>query len=162
MKRALVWLFPSEFLHNPAYFRAISLAGLYVALLLSQLFTFEKFAEVTLGFGFPGGLVSAWVLAVLIPFAELCAIPYLISMRISARLRNISYWSVLAVPMLWLIVLVWQVVSSGASQLNAGLFGATLMTPVGPWLIVFSLIMLWAAVLVVREFPKRRRQVNAK
>ncbi|MGB4762074.1 MAG: hypothetical protein WBP12_01800 [Candidatus Saccharimonas sp.] len=156
MKRVLLWLFPDEFMRNPAYFRGIALAGLYVALLLSQLFTFEKFAEVTLGFGFPGGLATAWIVAVIIPLIELAALPYLISMRLPAWVRNVSYWCVLAVPVLWLVILLWQLLSSSASQLNAGIFGATLTTALGPWLIVFGVIMFWAAVLVARELPRRR------
>ncbi|MGB4768504.1 MAG: hypothetical protein WBP22_04560 [Candidatus Saccharimonas sp.] len=156
MKRVLTWLFPAEFLREPAYFRGIALAGLYVALLLAQLFTFEKFAEVTLGFGLPGGIVTAWVLAVMIPMIELMAVPYLISMRLGARLYRISRWCVIAVPVLWLLLAFWQLLASGASQLNAGLFGATLTVPVGLWFIVFSAIMLWAVVLVVRELPVRR------
>lgn len=156
MKRVLKWLFPAEFMRNPAYFRGIVFAGLYVALLLSQLFTYEKFAEVTLGFGLPGGLVMAWALAVLIPVTEAAAVPYLISMRLSKRARAVSKWCVLAVPALWIILLLWMLLSSGSSQLNAGIFGATLSTPVGPWLLVLMGLMLWAAVLVVRELPVRR------
>lgn len=155
MKRVLTWLFPTEFLREPAYFRGIALAGLYVALLLAQLFTFEKFAGVTLGFGLPGGTATAWVLAVMIPMVELMAVPYLISMRMGAQLYRVSRWCVIAVPVLWLLLAFWQVLASSASQLNSGLFGATLIAPVGLWFIMFSAILLWAAVLVVRELPTR-------
>lgn len=157
MKHRLQWLFPREFLQNPAYFRALGLAFLYVGLLLAQLFTFEKFADVTYGFGLPGGMVTAGTLAVFIPLIELMALPFLISMKLDRRLRTLARACVVAVPGIWLILLVWQVAADSASKVNAGLFGATLTTPVGSWLIIFAALMLWAAILVVRELPKRRR-----
>lgn len=156
MKRVLSWLFPAEFVRNPAYFRALALAGLYVAFVLSQLFTYEKFAEVILGFGLPGGVVTAWILAVTLPLIEVMAVPYLISMRVNKRMRRVSRLCVLAVPAVWLVLLLWILLSPSASQLNAGIFGATLVTTVGPWLLVLMGLMLWAAVLVVRELPLRR------
>lgn len=153
----LRWLFPPEFLHNPAYFRALGLGFLYVGLLLAQLFTFEKFTDVTYGFGLPGGMVTAGILAVLIPLVELMALPFLISMKLDRRLRAVARACVVAVPVLWLILLLWQLVADSAAKVNSGLFGATLTTSVGSWLVVFAALMLWAAILVVRELPKRRR-----
>ena len=155
MKQFMRTLFPKEFFTNTAHFRALTLSALYVGVAIAQLFTYEKFAGVIEGFGLPGGGVTAGILAVLLPLAACTALPYLLSMRLSARLRTISGAAVLVTPIVWLAIAVWLNFAPNASQLNAGIFGATITTSVGLWTIAFTLLWVWAAILVVRELPHR-------
>ena len=95
------------------------------------------------------------VMAALLPLFEVLALPYLLSMKLSMRARRTSKIAVLCVPCLWLLVaLVANVVASDG--INSGLLGATIPTMNGWWLVAFAALLLWTAVLVVRELPKRK------
>ena len=155
MKKFLHRIFPAEFFKNPAYVRALVLAGLYLVFCLTQLFTFERFTEVTAGYGLPGGAVTAAVLAGLIPLLEVMALPYLISMKLSSEWRRVSMWATLAVPILWLLIALWLNFAPALGEVNTGIFGATLVTMSGLWFVLFSALLLWSAVLTVRELPSR-------
>ncbi len=156
MKKFIRSLFPKEFYINTAYFRALVLAILYLGVVVAQLFTYEKFADVLRGFGLPGGDVTAVALAALSPLVVGAALPFLLSMRLGARLRQITRVAVVAAPSLWLVLAVWVNFAPNASKLNSGIFGATITTGVGLWIIAFTILWLWAAVLVVRELPVRK------
>ena len=158
MKKMMKHIFPYDFFTNPAYFRAFVLSLLYLGVVVAQLFTFEKFADVTLGYGLPGGTTTAAIVAGDIVLLEAMALPYLISMRIGERWRQVSRWAVLSVPVMWLLLGLWLNFSPYVDKVNSGLFGATIITPVHYWLIVFALLWLWAAVLVTRELPARQHQ----
>lgn len=156
MKQFIRTVFPKVFFTSPQYFRALALGVLYLGVAIAQLFTYEKFSGVIQSFGLPGGVVVANILAVLLPLAACAALPFLLSMRIDSRLRAISRTAVLATPSLWLVIAVWLNFAPNASKLNAGIFGATIPTDVGLWVIAFTLLWVWAAVLVVRELPVRK------
>ncbi len=157
MQKMLKHIFPDEFFKNPAFFRAFILGMMYVGLIVTQLFTFEKFTDVVAGFGLPGDRVVAVAVAVLIPFVEIVALPYLVSMKLSERVRAVTRVASLVAPSLWLVLAIWMNVFPGASRLNSGLFGATIPTVVGIWVILFAALWLWAVVLVVRELPPRSK-----
>lgn len=154
MKRLLHAIFPKEFFTRPEYFRALVLGVLYIGTLIAQLFTFERFKNVLAGYLLPGGEVTVALLSWLLPILALLALPFLASMRIGRTLRTISRTAVVALPLLWLVIGVWGNVVAGYGG-NSGLFGATLLTPIGLWQIALALLWLWAALLVVRELPQR-------
>ncbi len=154
MQKMLKHIFPPEFFSDHAYFRAFVLGVLYVGLAIAQLFTFEKFAGVVAGFNIAGGIVTANLLAIIIPLVEIAALPFLISVTMSSgRLWRVARGSVLIAPVLWFVLSVWQNVSSLADKTNSGILGATIPTGVGIWFIAFTLLWFWAALLVVRELP---------
>lgn len=157
MSTLLSWIFPREFFERPQYFRAFGLGMVYLLLLLAQLFTYEKFADITFGFGIIGGEVTSRSLAVLLPLAALFALPYLMSMRVSAGIRSISRFSVALMPILWLFVGLWINLSPSASHENTGLLGATFVTLVGWWVVVVAALLLWAAIAVIRGLPLRSK-----
>jgi len=126
-------MFPPEFRKNPVHFQGLGLAFVYVTLAILQLFTFESFVEVTLGFGFPGGRVVAIIIALLLPIAEILALPYLISMKVP----------------LWTNI-------SGNNGDNLGIFGATLYTANQWWSVGFVALVSWAAWLIYVAQPSRR------
>lgn len=156
MKQLIRSVFPKEFFTNPAYFRALTLGVLYLGVAIAQLFTYEKFADVLKGYGLPGGQGTVVVLAVLLPLVACASLPFLLSMRLSRRLRRIAGVAVVLTPCVWLLLAVWVNFATNASKLNTGIFGATLDVPVGLWFIAFTLLWLWAAALVVRELPVRK------
>lgn len=155
VKKYITHLFPSDFFVTPVYFRAIALALLYLGILLSELFTFEKYSGILSEFGLPGGHVTVVVFTWLMPLVLAGALPFLISMRLSTWLYKISRGLAIAAPVLWLVLGVWMNISNSDGH-NTGLFGATLTTPVGWWIVGFALLWLGVAILCVRELPRRK------
>lgn len=154
MKDHILTLFPADFHKNPVHFQALGLALVFTVLSLAQLFTFEHFGEVTLGYGLPGGLVVATILAFLLPVTEILALPYLLSMRLHAKLYVVSRVSVIVTGSLWVCVALWTNLT-GNTDTNAGIFGATLYTPNQWAYIVFVLLLLWASWLMYVAKPQR-------
>lgn len=154
MKRYILAMFPSEFHKNPVHFQALGLALVFTVLSLAQLFTFEHFADVTLGYGLPGGVVVATILAFLLPGAEILAIPYLLSMRLPAKLYFVSRISVIVTGSLWVCVALWTNLT-GNTESNVGMFGATLYTPNQWCFIIFTVLLLWASWLMYMAKPRR-------
>ena len=156
VKKFMHQLFPPEFFASPVYARAIVLGSVYLGTLLLQLFTFEKFADVTRQFDLPGGDGAAVVLTWILPLLSATALPYLISMKLNPISYKISRAAVIITPTVWVFLAAWQNIAAKGA-LNTGLFGATIVTPVGLWSILFALLWLWASVLCVRELPQRKK-----
>lgn len=148
-------VFPKEFYRNTAYWRAFTVAGVMIVLVVMQLFTFEDYPGLIADFQLPGGMVIAWVFAILIPLLEIASLPYLLSMRIPPKIRLISKWAVLAVGAVWILISLWVVFRMGMS-VESGIFGATLTTASGWWMVMFSVLLLWSGWLVSRELPVRK------
>jgi len=148
-------IFPKEFYRNTAYWRAFTVAGVMIALVVIQLFTFENYPGLIGNFQLPGGIVVAWILAILIPFLEIASLPYLLSMKIPVRIRLASRWAVLATGAAWILISLWVVIRMGTS-VESGIFGATLATESGWWMVVFSGLLFWSGWLVRRELPARK------
>ncbi|MCA9340253.1 MAG: hypothetical protein KDA17_05045, partial [Candidatus Saccharibacteria bacterium] len=55
-------MFPQEFFEKPVFLRGLLLAGVYLVLIISQLFTYEKFYDVIAGLGLGGGKIVTGVL----------------------------------------------------------------------------------------------------
>lgn len=156
MKKLLQQIFPPIFFTSPVYFRAIILALVYVGVLLTELFHFEDMPGIVSGFNLPGGHIVAVLVAGLLPLLVAISLPYLISMRLSQRSYVVCRAAVIATPIVWTLLGLW--LNIGVPWLdNTGLFGATIITPLGWWLVAFALLWLWSAVLVVRELPQRKK-----
>lgn len=137
--------------------RAFVLGMLYLGIVIAQLFSFEKFSSVTAGYALPGGTIIAALVAGGLILCEVAALPYLISMELSVRWRGVSKWAAVITPGLWFVLSVWLNVAPHVDKLNTGLFGASIPTVVGIWLIAFAALWLWAAILVTHELPVRAR-----
>lgn len=160
MRNLLKYIFPKEFHGYPAYLRGFILGMFYLAIVILQLFTFEKFADVTRGYGFAGGMTTAAAIAGGLVLIEVSALPYLISMRMSQKWRRVAECAVIGTPIVWLLIALWLNLSPLTDKTNTGLFGATIATPVHVWLIAFASLWLWAAILVTRELPARYRPLR--
>ena len=107
-----------------------------LAMLLAQLFTFEKFPGLLADASLWGG----W--AVVLVVLELLWMPYLVDMRVSAKARRLSA----EVGMVVLILLGYLAVNTYGDEQSA-LFGATVAVP-GSWAAWF-LAGLWGLFFVV-------------
>lgn len=156
MKNMLKYIFPPEFFVSPVYFRAFVLGFLYLLVIVLQLFTFERFAAVVGGFVPVKSTILIAILAFSLPLIEAASLPYLISMKLPKKYWSVSRQVALIVPCVWLAIAIWQNLSPAVDRENTGLFGATLPTSVGLWVIAFSMLWVWATYLVRRELPRRK------
>ena len=142
-------IFPEHLRRDPAYWRRLALGIVVTFLIITQLFTFEKFADITSGWHVAGGGVVAALLAGLLPLLELGGLPFLLSMDMSRGSRRISPACLLAVSAAWFGVALWCFLAVPMSE--SGLFGATLPLLNGWWTVAFTGLLGVAVVLVVRE-----------
>lgn len=155
MKEYIRAIFPADFKHNMAFWRAFILGIVMLSLALSQLFKFEEFPELIGMMRVPGGDAMSWALAIILPLLEAASLPYLLSMRISSRARRASRWSGFAAAILWLLLTIWTSVTMGMS-VESGIFGGTIATNSGWWSVLFAMLLAWSYWLTMRELPKRR------
>ena len=142
-------IFPEHLRRDPVYWRRLALGIVVTFLIITQLFTFEKFADITSGWHVAGGGVVAALLAGLLPLLELGGLPFLLSMDMSRGSRRISQACLLAVSAVWFGVALWCFLAVPMSE--SGLFGATLPLLNGWWTVAFTGLLGVAVVLVVRE-----------
>lgn len=110
-------------------------AAFFVLLAVSQLFTFEQFAEV-LQQRYAGLDNVAAVLAACIVILEVAAIPFFLAMPLSPAAR------VLSMVAGWVAIGIWFVLSLtalAAGNDSTALLGATLDVPGGWWTVCFTL-----------------------
>lgn len=142
-------IFPEHLRRDPAYWRRLALGIVVTFLIITQLFTFEKFADITSGWHMAGGGVVAALLAGVLPLLELGSLPFLLSMDMSRGSRRISQACLLVVSAVWFGVALWCFLAVPMSE--SGLFGATLPLLNGWWTVAFTGLLGVAVVLVVRE-----------
>ncbi len=142
-------IFPEHLRRDPAYWRRLALGIVVTFLIITQLFTFEKFADITSGWHVAGGGVVAALLAGVLPLLELGSLPFLLSMDMSRGSCRISQACLLVVSAVWFGVALWCFLAVPMSE--SGLFGATLPLLNGWWTVAFTGLLGVAVVLVVRE-----------
>lgn len=115
---------------------SLTAAAMLVCMLLAQLFNYEDFA-VTLGTVLPfNDIVGTKVLAASIVALELLALPYLLSMYLSALMRVTCALAAAAVALFWLMI-----AFTNAHASNSAFFSTTIDLPGG------IIAALWAVVL---------------
>ena len=115
-------------------------AGYILVIVLSQLFSFDKFPAMLAGM--PG--VMAVVCAIVLVITEIGALPFLLAMDVSVRLRKVS--AVMGVVALLLLTLLeGMAFHHGVSMI----FGATFDLPGGSWSLLFLagvwILAIWAS-----------------
>ena len=130
MKQFITSIFPKEVFRTRANYAAFGLACWTVAMLVLQLFAFEKFP------GTFGGLLNDAQVraAVAIVIAELLSLPFLLSMRLPDAVRRISGMLVVLAPFIF------SFVGNG----RVSLFGARL--PAIPAVCGAIVAIVWLAV----------------
>lgn len=145
MKQFIASIFPKEFFTTRANYVAFYLAWWTVAVLVLQLFAFEKFP------GTFSGLSSDVQVraAVTIVIVELLSLPFLLSMRLSDVVRRISGMLSVLAPFIWIIL---SFVGNG----RVSLFGAKL--PATPAVCGAAVATVWLAVAMYCCTVERRKK----
>ncbi len=121
------------------------LAAILIAMVVAQLFTFEKFPDVIAHMGLPAGNDFAALRAALIAILEVASVPFLLGMRLSHLARIVSMVAGWMVVIAWTFASVW---TYGAG-VNGGLLGATIPLRSAWWTILFCLgligLTIWTA-----------------
>ncbi len=149
-------ILPQEFFQDAAHTRGFVLATVYLFLIITQLFTFEKYPPIILGYALPGGMVVAAFIAGVIPLIEIAALPSLLSMKLTPFWRKVSQLCAIKVGVVWAIIGMWLSIRFGQWESESGLLGATLPTTGGLWMVLFGGLLALAAYLTIRELPVRK------
>lgn len=127
---------------------SIALAGVFVALAVAQLYSFEEFPAVIASLWLPGGSAFARLCAALLVVGEVLALPFLLFMRLSPAMRTVSMvagWGVVAG---WLAISLWINLSVNAVT-NSGVLGATIPVTPGWWMVglfvVLGMVTAWVS-----------------
>jgi hypothetical protein len=113
-------------------------AGIIILIAVAQLFTFEKFPDVTTSLHLPMSQNFASILPSLIVTFEVFSLPSLLIMNISPLMRALSMLFNWLIAGIWLFIALWTTFTVNAIT-NVGLLGASVKLPAGWWFILFSL-----------------------
>lgn len=123
-------------------------AVILIVFVLCQLFTFDGFVRLLESFWLPSGAKFAQVLASIIVFCELFALPFLLRMKLSLLMRIISMVLSWLVPIIWLILTLWLNVTVNAIS-NVGFLGTIVRITPGWWAfcvsIAIGLMSIWSS-----------------
>jgi len=126
---------------------AMILAAFLIVMVVGQLFTYEKFAEVINGFDFFPSKETSTIAAALIVIFEVASLPFLLRMRLSPLARVISVVAGWLVLLFWFGMSIWLNITFSLAP-NSGVLGDTVHLPIGEWMISFFgvliLLDLWA------------------
>jgi len=106
-------------------------AGILVVFAVTQLFTFDKFAEFMLSIHLPLSDPLAYAVAPVLVAAEVFALPFLLRMTLSPAFRWLSMLCGWFVAVLWLFITIWIVTMSPSSP-TVGFLG-TLVDLIPGW-----------------------------
>lgn len=153
MKDALRRYLLNDFFTSRGVRYGLILGAVYLALLLTQLFTFESFPAVVRTWALPGGEITASLLTIAIPLMEAASLPYLISMKVQRRALLVSRGATIAAAAVWVVISLWLVMRMVVAE--SGLFGATISLPAGVWMLGYTALLLASALVVVGEKNKQ-------
>ena len=140
-----------------AYMYAIIL----IVFVLAQLFTFDDFLTLIESFWLPGGAPVAHLLGGIIVISEVFALPFLLGMKLSPLMRIISMGLGWLVPLIWLKLSFWLVLTVNAVS-NIGILGTKVRLIPGWWAVFFSLALgilaAWASWGLWPLVGQRRRK----
>ena len=128
---------------------------LTLLVLIAQLFTFEKFADVLRAYHLPGGETVVGALIVFIPLLELLSLPFWVSMRMSRALRITGHCVAIATPIIWLALVGYRVVTV-SEPTNSGILGATVPIATSLYLLIAIVACGAIAYYVSKRLPARK------
>jgi len=115
-------------------------ALIILAMVVTQLFTFDTFLVLLASFGLPGGTQLSYVLGALIVITEVLALPFLLRMPLSKAFRWVSIVSSWVVSVIWIKIAAWVVITEQPVD-NVGFLG-TLVGLIPGWWAIFVAISL--------------------
>ena len=116
---------------------SIFFAVILLIMAMTQLYTFEEFADLVPRFNLPLGEVLIYTLAPLIVVCEVFALPFLLRMTVSPAFRWLSMMLGWLAAAIWLLVSIW-ICSTGPDVPTVGFLGTIVELPVGFWAIFMS------------------------
>ena len=139
MKQFITSIFPKEVFRTRANYAAFGLACWTVAMLVLQLFAFEKFPDTFRGL--PSD-AQTW-LAVAIVAVELMSLHFLLSMNLPRAVRRFSGVLAVVAPTLWFVASMYALLSGE----SIALFGALVSRL--PSSVYAVLSVVWLSILAV-------------
>lgn len=124
-------------------YQALALAIVYILLIVSQLFHFEKVPAIYIAYGLPGELIAALVVVV-----QVVSLPFLLMLKTSPLMRFFSIGATLLTSLWWWIWGIWLTFNSGYLT---GIFGAIVDVPVGLPYVWGTTFLLVGTIAVVRS-----------
>lgn len=115
---------------------AIVLVAFLIIMVVGQLFTYEKFADVMNAFGLFASKGTATIVAALIVTFEVAALPFLLRMRLSPLARVISMVAGWGVLLFWLGLSCYLNITINLAP-NSGVLGDTVKLPIEWWMVSF-------------------------
>jgi hypothetical protein len=135
-------------------------AAILVIMVLAQLFTFEKFLVLLEDLSMPGGVSVARLVGGLLVSCEILALPFLLMMDLSQRMRVLSMVLGWVVPVIWLKLSVWVLVSGNMAD-NIGFLGTAIKFSAGwPSLLISIALGILAAWASWGLWPIRPKKVE--
>lgn len=107
---------------------------------LCQLFNFNEFLTLIGSFWLPGGETTARLVGSLVVVSEVFSLPFLLRLNLTPLMRNISMVLSWWVPVFWLGLSLWVVLTVNAVS-NIGFLGTTLTLVPGWWAVFVSVAL---------------------
>jgi hypothetical protein len=127
---------------------SIFYAGILTVFIVTQLFTFDAFIELIPSYNLPVSETLAYALAPIIVASELFALPFLLRMNLSVAFRWVSMVLGWLVPVLWLLISAWVVMTQPAVE-SIGFLGTLVELVPGWWAVLVSfalgILAAWSA-----------------
>jgi hypothetical protein len=143
-----------------AQIAGIVVVAFLIIMVVAQLFTYEKFADVIRGLQLPIADELAPVVAALIVTLEVAMLPFLLRMRLSPLARIVSMVAGWAVLLFWLVLSFWVTVTFNIAP-NSGVLGDTIALPAGAWMLTFfmalSVLDGWASYVLWPDISIRKK-----
>lgn len=109
-----------------------------VAFAVSQLFSFDEFLPLIQSFKLPGGVNTAYIIGTSLVVSEVFALPFLLRLKTSLLMQVFSMALSWFVPLVWLFVSLWLVLTSN-SVANIGFIGTVIDLTPGWWAVFISI-----------------------
>lgn len=144
---------------KPRSKNARNAAWVYVAFLtvmaVGQLFAFEKFLPLMDSYLLPGGHGTGTLVAGSLVVAEIFALPFLLRMRLSPLMRQVSMYACRLVPVTWSALTVYAILKN-ETLVNGGILGAVIKVTLDVQLVVSVLLFVLATYCVYGLSSRRR------
>ncbi len=131
-----------------AGYMSLLYAAVLVIFVVAQLFSFSEFLVLLQGFSLPGGSILAYFAATLLVTAEVFALPFLLSMKLSVAMRFLSMFMGWVVALMWIFITLWLNINVSDAT-NVGFLGTVVELVPGWWAFCVSLALailsIWAS-----------------
>lgn len=137
---------------------AYAYATVLIVVVLCQLFSFDGLLKLFEEFNLPGGSVIVNLMGSIIVVSEVFALPFLLQMRTSPLMRIVSMVFGWLVPVAWLKLSLWLMITNNSVS-NIGFLGTLVDLTPGWWAVFICLALgIMAAWASWGMWPMERRK----